>query len=49
MTITTLLAQVPAPLAKSLKKRLIDEDVSYKKWLIARIEEYVKPGKGRRV
>lgn len=42
MTHSTLLAQIPPELAKALKKRLIDQGITYKEWLIKQIEKELK-------
>ena len=39
-----MLAKVDVDLAKALKKRLIDDDLTFKAWLIARIKEYIGNG-----
>ncbi|MBU1222312.1 MAG: hypothetical protein KKA22_04035 [Gammaproteobacteria bacterium] len=44
MTYSTLLAQVDPELAKALRKRLIDEGITYKEWLIKQIEKELKKG-----
>ena len=36
-----LMARVDSSLAKSFKKRLIDREVTFKAWLIARMEEFI--------
>ena len=37
-----LMAKIDPELAKRLKKALIDDDLTFRAWLIARIEEYLK-------
>jgi hypothetical protein len=44
MTHATLLAQIDPELAKALKKRLIDQGITYKDWLIKQIEKELKKG-----
>lgn len=37
-----LLAIIPSDIAKVFKKKLIDDEFSYKEWLLKRIEAYTK-------
>ncbi len=36
-----ILAEIDTNLVKSLKKRLIDDDLTYREWLDQRIREYL--------
>jgi hypothetical protein len=42
-----LLAAIPQPLARALKKRLIDDGLTYLAWLRQRIEAYVNAHGGK--
>jgi len=37
-----LIVELDTPLLKQFKKKLIDHDITYKKWLVERINEFLK-------